>query len=154
MPIPTTEAELYEPVRSFLKKRGYTVHGEVRGCDVVAQKQEELIVIELKRRFSLQLLMQAVERQEYADSVYVALPVASATSYPPNYRDLRRLLKRLELGLLLVRYLKRSVRVEVAFHPGEYQPRRRRKERRAIIGEMDGRLVEGGPGGSATRDGS
>lgn len=154
MEIPRTEAELYEPLRSFLQRRGYAVHGEVRGCDVVAQKGEELIVIELKRSFSIQLLMQAVERQEYADSVYVALPIVSATAYPPNFRNLRRLLKRLEVGLLLVRYLKRSVRVEIAFHPEENPKRQRKKERRAIIREVDGRLVEGARGGSATRDGS
>ena len=154
MEIPKTEAALYEPIRSFLQKRGYDVQGEVRGCDVVARQGEELIVVELKRSFSLQLLMQAVERQEYADTVYVALPVASATAYPPNYRSLRRLLTRLELGLLLVRYLRSSVRVEIAFHPQEYRRRQKKKERRAIIREVEGRLVEGAPGGSATRDGS
>lgn len=153
MPKPTTETELYEPIRDFLQRRGYRVEGEVRGCDVVARKGEELLVIELKRQFSVQLLTQAVERQEYADAVYVALPVSSATAYPPNYRNLRRLLKRLELGLLLVRFLKRSVRVEVAFHPEEQPRRRRRKERAAIIREVEGRRVEGARGGSATRAG-
>ncbi|MFP4302612.1 MAG: DUF2161 family putative PD-(D/E)XK-type phosphodiesterase [Spirochaetaceae bacterium] len=154
MEIPKTEAALYEPIRSFLLKRGYHVQGEVRGCDVVARQGEELIVVELKRSPSLQLLMQAVERQEYADTVYIALPVGSATGYPPNYRSLRRLLKRLELGLLLVRYLRGSVRVEIAFHPQEYRKRKKQRERRAIIREVEGRLIEGAPGGSATRDGS
>ena len=153
MPRPTTETELYEPIRDFLRRRGYEVEGEVRGCDVAARKGEELLVIELKRQFSVQLLMQAVERQEYADAVYVALPVSSATAYPPNYRSLRRLLKRLELGLILVRFLKRSVRVEIAFHPEEHPRRRRKKERAAIIREVEGRRVEGARGGSATRSG-
>jgi hypothetical protein len=149
--MPTAETDLYEPIRRFLQRRGYEVEGEVRGCDVVARRGEELLVIELKRRFSVQLLTQAVERQEYADAVYVALPVSSATAYPPNYRALRRLLKRLELGLLLVRFLKRSVRVEIAFHPEEWTRKRRKKARAAIIREVQGRLVEGASGGSATR---
>lgn len=153
MPEPTAETDLYAPVRTFLQRRGYEVQGEVRGCDVVARKGDELLVIELKRQFSVQLLMQAVERQEYADAVYVALPVRSATSYPPNYRGLRRLLKRLELGLLLVRFLNRSVRVEIAFHPEAQRPRRRKKARAAILREVEGRLVEGASGGSATRGG-
>ena len=148
------ETELFAPVKEFLEHRGYEVSGEVRSCDVVARLEEELIVVELKRRINVQLLAQAVERQRYADGVYVAVPIESATKYPPNFRSLRRLLRRLEVGLLLVRFLRRGVRVELVFHPAEYTGRRSRAERRAVIREIEGRMVEGAPGGSASTAGA
>ncbi len=148
-----SERDIYEPVRAYLAERGYQVEGEVRGCDLVARRGEELLVVELKARLSLALIAQAVERQEYADSVYVAVPVDSATAYPPNFGRTRKILRRLGLGALLVRFLSRSARVELIFHPDSYEPRRRRKERIAVIREVDGRVVAGGVGGSSTRDG-
>lgn len=147
------EREIFPPLKHYLEERGYEVEGEVRGCDLVARRGEEVVVVELKTRFSLALLAQAVERQEYADSVYVAVPISSATAYPPSYKRVRKLLRRLGLGALLVRFLSRSVRVELLFHPGEYEPPRRLKERRALIREVDGRVVTDGVGGTARRRG-
>ena len=147
------ETELYEPIRRYLTERGYEAEGEVRGCDIVARLGEELVIIELKRSFSVALLAQAVERQEYGDSVYVALPVESATAYPANFRNLRRLLRRLELGLILVRFLKRGEpRVEIAFHPRPYRRTRGHKKRAAVIREVEGRLVDSAVGGSASKN--
>ena len=47
--------------------------GEVTDCDVIAVRPgEDLVVVELKTNFSLQLVFQAVRRQALTDTVYVA----------------------------------------------------------------------------------
>jgi hypothetical protein len=59
-----TETSLYRPVKGYLETLGYTVKGEVCGCDLVATRGDEppLVVIgELKLSFSLDLVLQAVE---------------------------------------------------------------------------------------------
>ncbi|HOQ30356.1 MAG TPA: hypothetical protein PLH36_16595, partial [Armatimonadota bacterium] len=102
---PAHETELYPPIRDFLVSLGYTVRSEVRGCDITATREDELVVIEMKRRFSTDLLIQAVERQRLTDSVYVALPqsaIPTGRSGRARWQGMQRLLKRLELGLLLV----------------------------------------------------
>ena len=52
------EAALYLPVKAFLERQGYVVRGEVRGCDLVARRgDEELVIVGLKLRFTLSLLL-------------------------------------------------------------------------------------------------
>ena len=40
------ETDLYPPVRDYLVKHGYTVRGEVLGCDITAAKDDALIVVD------------------------------------------------------------------------------------------------------------
>ena len=139
------ESDLYPPVRDWLAANGYTVRGEVRHCDVAAVRGDDLVAIELKRGLSLALLAQAARRQRHADSVYVAVP------RPPNRarwmarsRDTLHLLRRLELGLLLVD----ARRVEVVLHPVAFERHRRNSERRAVLTEVAARSVDLNRGGS------
>ena len=57
------ESDLYGPVRDYLEGLGYEVKGEVRDCDITALRDGELIVVELKRGFTLELVYQAMDRQ-------------------------------------------------------------------------------------------
>ena len=113
------ETDLYPPVADYLGSLGYTVRSEVANCDITAAKGDDLIIVELKRNFSTDLLIQAAKRQRMTDSVYVALP------RPANGRKLRgmkHLLRRLELGLIFVSPNgRKKSRVEVAFHPVPFQ---------------------------------
>jgi hypothetical protein len=98
-----SETDLYPPVHDFLAQQGYTVQGEVKKCDVAAVKGNELVVVELKLRLSWEAIAQAAERQQIADAVYVAVhkPAGLRTWRRRNAR-LLYLVRRLELGLLLV----------------------------------------------------
>ena len=58
------ESDLYAPVRDYLEGLGYEVRGEVRGCDIAAVRDGELIVVELKTGFTLELIYQALDRQQ------------------------------------------------------------------------------------------
>lgn len=146
------EADLYEPIRDYLVAQGYTVRGEVRDCDITATKDDELIVIELKLRFSLELLYQATRRQKLSESVYVAFPRPSKMGRNSRWKDIKHLLRRLELGLILVSFEKRKPRVEVVFHPIATPRRKNYRARRAVIREIEGRSTDKNRGGS-TRTG-
>ena len=45
----------FSPVRDLFVKRGYKVNAEVRDCDVTATKDDEFIIIELKKNLSVTL---------------------------------------------------------------------------------------------------
>ena len=70
------ESGLYLPVKRFLEKLGFEVKGEVCGCDLVALASGEptaLVVCELKLTFSLELILQAVDRSSVCDEVWLAV---------------------------------------------------------------------------------
>ncbi len=59
------KTSLHPAVKQFLESAGFHVKSEVSGCDVVAVRDgqtERLTVVEMKRGFNLDLLLQAVER--------------------------------------------------------------------------------------------
>jgi hypothetical protein len=143
---PARETDLYEPLRIYLERQGYAVRGEVNGCDVTARKGDDLIVVELKRQFGLDLLIQATQRHAIADSVYVAVPRPERLG--PRWKGIKRVLRRLEVGLIFVTFTGRNPRVEIVFHPAPYQGRKSRKERRAVIEEMERRSGDHNRGGS------
>src|SRR5438477_9318086 len=73
------ETALYMPVKQFLERRGYEVKAEVRGCDLVARRGDEpLVVVELKLRLNLTLILQGVDRLALTERVYLALPRPAA----------------------------------------------------------------------------
>jgi hypothetical protein len=121
----------------------------VMDCDVTASRGDELVVIEMKRAFCTALLVQATKRQRLTDSVYIALPRPKQT---PHWRGIRRLLRRLELGLIFVSFgRRRKPRVEVVFHPVPYQRQKRKAAKRAVLAEMEGRSGDFNCGGSTRR---
>ena len=59
------ETSLYRPVKVFLEGLGFVVKGEVRDCDLVALKGDNLpvvVICELKLTFTLELILQGVDR--------------------------------------------------------------------------------------------
>ncbi|HEY3416210.1 MAG TPA: DUF2161 family putative PD-(D/E)XK-type phosphodiesterase, partial [Armatimonadota bacterium] len=152
MPTPTAETHLYPPVATFLTTQGYTVRGEVRHCDVVGVRGDEVVVVELKLALNLALVAQAVRRQAITPSVYVAVP------RPPNKgKWLRRMrgelavLRRLEIGVLLVSLDPRKPGVDVVAHPEPMAPRQRHPHRRAVLREVANRSADYNTGGSCRR---
>lgn len=143
------EEHLYQPLHEYLVNNGYSVNAEVGHCDIIAQKDGELVVIELKKTFSLKLVYQAIDRQKISDSVYVALPLVGNREYPPNFKHMTHLLKRLELGLILIHFMKTIERVEVVLHPRTWEHKRSNNRKAAILRESNARIMELNTGGSA-----
>jgi hypothetical protein len=145
---PIAETDLYNPVRDYLIANGYTVRAEVHSCDIAAVKDDELIVIELKRAFSTSLLIQATERQKLTDSVYVAIPRPKGGTRTSQWKGNLHLLRRLEVGLIFVAVGSRVKCVEVVFHPIPYERKKKHRARRAVLREVETRTGDFNTGGS------
>ena len=140
------ESDLYKPVKAFLEAKGHAVKGEVRGCDVVAVKDGETLIVELKQRFSLELVLQGVERLALSDRVYLAVPEPTARSRGPNPWDKRvvKLCRRVGLGLMTV---SPKGRVDVIAEPEPYQPRKNKRKATSLLAEHTRRAGDPNPGG-------
>jgi hypothetical protein len=143
------ESDLYPPLKAWLEAGGYVVYAEVNSCDVAARKGDDLVLIEMKLGVNLDLLLQVVRRQEAHASVYAAVPAPDAADR--RWRGLTRLLKRLEVGLILVHLDSALPRVELAFHPIVQERVRRRSATRALLAEMTGRSLDLNSGGANRR---
>lgn len=143
------ESDLYQPIKDYLDSLGYDTKGEVKDCDIAATKDNELIVVELKKGFTIELLYQAIERQKIADSVYVAIPIPKRGYRNPHYKDMVTLCKRLEIGLILVGFTASGKsQIDIAVNPEPAKPiRRNNKKRMAVISEHHGRTGSINTGG-------
>ncbi|MBP1850631.1 DUF2161 domain-containing phosphodiesterase [Rhizobium halophytocola] len=142
------ETDLYPPVKRFLENLGFEVKGEVRSCDVVAISKDvtELVVIgELKRTFSLELLLQAVERTSACDEVWLAVAASKTGRGREGDKRVKKLLRLLGFGLLSVAA---NGRVDVLVEPGPWKPRRDPKRRSRIVNEFHRRKGDPIAGGS------
>ena len=95
------ETDLYNPIKKLLSDQGFTVRGEVKGCDIAAVKDDILWIIEMKLSISLKLIFQAMERQGATDWVFVAVP-RPKSNRDSSFMQLQRLLKKLQIGLITV----------------------------------------------------
>ncbi|TXL71866.1 hypothetical protein FHP25_27880 [Vineibacter terrae] len=139
----TAETDLYAPVKAFLEGQGYVVKGEIRQCDIVAVRgAEPPVVVELKRAFNLSLVLQGVDRLSLSDTVYLAIG-----AWPKRLRDIKRLCRRLGLGLMLVS----GPRVDVLLDPLPYQPRKNTRRVQRLLGEHARRVGDPNRGGATTR---
>ncbi|ODS56942.1 MAG: hypothetical protein ABS40_09170 [Agrobacterium sp. SCN 61-19] len=97
------ETSLYLPVKNFLEGAGYTVKGEIGGCDLVGLSDQDppvMVVCELKLSFNLELILQAVDRASVADELWIAARISAkgkGRESDTRYRDLCR---RLGIGML------------------------------------------------------
>jgi len=108
------ESALFEPIKQYFEQMGYTVDGEVKDCDMLMVKDEDLIAIELKNDLNFKLFIQAAKRQKLFDHVYVAVWLPKHLT-SKSFRDKVYLLNRLGIGLITVS--QRSKHVEVFHDP-------------------------------------
>lgn len=141
------ETDLYAPIRAFLEEEGYQVQAEVKHCDIAAVKDGQLVVVELKKAFSLKLVYQALERQSLTEQVFVAIPRPQKGQREKAWKDMLRLLKRLELGLLTVALDSPLQTVDVVLEPSDSLAWKNRKKREQVQAEMENRKMDVNVGG-------
>jgi len=147
------ETDLYPPVKRYLEGQGYTVKGEIDGCDVVAVRRgEKPVVVELKLTLNLNVILQAVSRHRVSPTVYVGVPRRCPTLRSQR-RHVVRLLRMLGLGLLTVESRRTGARVEAVLDPGEYRPRASKRRTDRLLREFELRVGDPIPGGTDRRRG-
>ena len=145
------ETDLYEPVRSFLEEEGYQVQAEVKGCDIAAVKDGQMVIVELKKAFNLKLVYQGLERQSLTEYVFVAIPRPKKGQREKAWKDMLKLLKRLELGLLTVALDSPLQTVDVVLEPSDSLAWKNRKKREKVQAELENRQVDANVGGMTRR---
>lgn len=142
------ETALYLPVKRFLENLGFSVKGEVGGCDVVALKGDDppvVVICELKQAFNLELLLQAVDRAGACDEIWVAANFSMRGKGRESDARYRNLCRRLGFGMLAVT---KTGSVEVIVAPPTAAPRRNPKKRARLVREHQRRKGDPALGGS------
>lgn len=141
------ETALYAAVKRHLEQLGFEAKGEVCGCDIVAIRTTAapmLVIVEMKLAFTLELVLQAVDRLPMADEIWLA--VRASTRGRDRDRRVHKLCRLLGFGLL--RVAPAADRVEVLAEPGPYRPRLNERRRSRLVEEHQRRVGDPAQGGS------
>ena len=146
------ETDLYPAIKIFLETQGYTVKAEIKDCDLVAVKGDgRQIIVELKLKFSLELVLQGVDRLALTDDVYIAVLAANTAAKRKNWRAKRKgylkLCRRLGLGLMTVDLSKQQQQVAVLLDPLTYAPRKNKLKQSKLLKEFNDRVGDPNIGG-------
>lgn len=129
------ETALYLPVKRHLENLGFTVKGEIGGCDLVALNGDDppvVVIGELKLSFNLELILQGVERAGACDEVWLAARLSIRGKGRESDARYRNLCRRLGFGMLGVTD---RGGVEVLVSPSSVSPRRNPKKRSRLVTE-------------------
>lgn len=139
------ETDLYPPVKAHLEALGYAVKGEIGPADVMGLRGDEMVVVELKKGFSLTLFHQGIARLAVCDCVYVAVAKGKGRPWLKSLRENLRMARRLGLGVMAVDIVAGTVKVYC--DPGPYAPRKVARKKRAMLGEFERRDGDPNMGG-------
>jgi hypothetical protein len=142
------ETSLYLPVKRFLEGVGFTVKGEIGGCDLVAIKGEEppiVVIGELKMTFNLELVLQGVDRAATCDEVWLAARLSPRGKGRESDARFRNLCRRLGFGLIGV---SSAGDVEILVSPAAPMPRKDPRRRSRLVEEHRRRQGDPALGGS------
>lgn len=145
------ETSLYKPVKQFLEQLGFEAKGEVCGCDIVAVdrgKPAAVVIAELKLTFTLELVLQAVDRTAVCDEVWLAVRASRRGRGREADTRVKKLCRFLGFGLLSVFA---SGKVDVVVEPVPWRPRPDAKRRSRIVEEHRRRQGDPALGGSTRR---
>lgn len=146
------EKDMYIPVKDFFINEGFQVRGEVNHCDLCAMRDGQVVIVELKKNLSVDLLCQGVNRQKIGDLVYIAVPKPKKFRLNSKWRDIFHLVRRLELGLIFVALKGKKSSVEIVVHPEPFNRLRSmqsaKRKKTKLIEEFNGRSEDLNVGGT------
>jgi hypothetical protein len=143
------ETDLYPPIKRHLESLGLEVKGEVCGCDLVALSDGSplrVVIGEMKQSFTLELVLQAVDRTSACDEVWLAVGASKRGRGRENDARVKKLCRFLGFGLLTVTA---GDRVDVVVEPAPWKPRRDARRRSRIVEEHRRRRGDPVVGGSS-----
>lgn len=146
------EEDLYRPVKEYISKMGFEVKGEVGHVDVMGVKDDIVLAVEMKKSLNLDVVVQGALRQRIADMVYIAVPKNSRELFSKRWKNIFYLLRRLELGLLVVTFKGNSSLVQEIVKPEPFSREKSRSlsnnKRLVLMEEFNSRSGDYNIGGS------
>jgi hypothetical protein len=134
-----------------LENLGYACKGEIGGCDLVALKGDEppvVVIGELKLAFTLELVLQAVDRASVGDEIWLAAQLSGKGRGRESDPRFRNLCRRLGFGMLGVGA---KGEVEVIVSPVAPMPRKDAKRRSRLVDEHRRRVGDPQEGGGSRK---
>lgn len=95
------ESEMFVYIKNYFQKKNYEVYGEVKNCDVVCIKKDNIVVVEMKKDLTIKLITQGIDRQKITEHVYICYRKPKKFTLKKR-RETITLCKRLGLGIILV----------------------------------------------------
>lgn len=138
------ETDLFPLLKDYFEDQGFTVQAEVNSIDLVASKEDLLIIVEMKTQLNLKLIYQGCQRQLINEHVYLAVP---RIENKKTYKERLYILRRLHLGLLIVDLDKN--RVEAVIDPKDFITRKSKKKKQKLLKEMKQRVTSINIGGTS-----
>lgn len=145
------ETDLFLPIKNFFEKNNYKVQGEIKNCDIICIKNDDIIAIEIKKSFNLKVLYQAMDRKVFSNYVYIAI------SRPKNFRKkevkhMIKILKSLNIGLITVALDSPIKTVDIILKPDFKKIYKNSKKKKIILNEFENRNLSYNLGGSSSKN--
>jgi len=134
------ESDLYYPIKEYFESEGYVVNCEVKDCDLTAKKGEMLVVVEIKKNFNVKLLFQAIDRQRFADQVYIAVPKPKRLT--KDTPKMRLIAEKMNLGLIYVSINGPVKYIDILCMPSGKDEPRNTARKRVVMNELSGRTMD------------
>jgi len=129
------ERDMFLIIKKYLESQGFIVKAEVKDIDIMAVKEDFVLLVEMKMQLNTNLMAQGIKRSTLNDLVYLAIPRPSSKVLKSKlFKDKCLILKHLALGLLLVDMKKETL--EVLLDPKDPQVRKKKKKRNALLKEF------------------
>lgn len=140
------EKDMYKSLKEHLNNHGYKLKAEVLNTDITAIKDDEVIIIEMKKVLNTRLMYQGCKRQRICDYVYLAIPEPTNKNQKSTlFIEKVHILRRLHLGLIFVNIEKDKV---VTFlDPKNYALRQNKIKKRRLLKEFEQRVTSLNVGG-------
>jgi hypothetical protein len=146
------ETELFNAVYHFFNDNGYDVRAEVNKCDVVAIKDDQIVIIELKLKLNMELILQLADRLRFTKDVYACIPKKEINLFTKKGKHKMHLLRTLGVGLLGVSQEGDNYTIKELLKPQVRDPevlrKRNKRKQNALIKEFQGREKLSNVGGS------
>jgi hypothetical protein len=140
------EKDMFPIIKEELISQGYDVKAEIMNADVVAIRDDLVIVVEMKSVFSTKLIYQGLKRLHLSDYVYLAIEKPSEKVLKSSsFHEKKTIVRRLELGLILVDLHHRGL--NIILDPKTYHFKKDKKKRRRLLKEFNLRQTSLNTGG-------
>jgi hypothetical protein len=140
------EQDMYEDIKNHLEGYGYTVKAEVLNTDITAIKEDEVLIIEMKKTLNTRLIYQGCQRQRICDYVYLAIVEPnSRVKNSSQFKEKVHIVRRLQLGLIFVN-LEHS-KVTTFMDPKTFSFRQNKVKKRKLLKEFEHRVTSFNKGG-------
>ena len=140
------EQDMYESIKKHLVNLEYKVKAEVLNTDITAIKDDEVLIVEMKKTLNTRLIYQGCKRQRICDYVYLAIvKPTSKIQNSAQFKEKVHIIRRLQLGLIFVDV--DNDKITTFLDPKNFAFRQSKIKKRKLLKEFEQRVTSFNTGG-------